>query len=75
MYRFIVLYVGDDYRQYFAEGLIHVDKTVYVRGFYPEEGKLYADIYVLKRALRDNESIRSWHIQMIDEMEVRVNGV
>lgn len=76
MYRFILLYIDhDDGRQYFAEGLIHVDRSVYIRGFYPEEGKLYGDLYALKCAMRDNEDIRSFHIQMIDEIPVQVNGI
>lgn len=76
MYRFIVLYIGDDFRQYFSEGLIHVDKTVYVRGSYCEKDQRYEDLYTLKLALRDNEKIRHWHIQMIDVVEVRgANGV
>lgn len=75
MYRFLLLYVSDDGLQYFAEGLVHVDKSVYVRGFYPEEGKLYGDLYALKCAMRDNENIRDFHIQMIDEIPVKVNGI
>ena len=76
MYRFLLLYVGTmNGQQRFAEGLVHVDKSVYVRGFYPEEGKLYHDLYALKCALRDNEDIHSWHIQMIDEIPVKINDI
>jgi hypothetical protein len=75
MHRFLVLYVGSDGRRYFSEGLIHVDKVVYVRDFYLEEGKLFHDIYGLKCYLRDNENIRSYSIHMIDEMIKQVNGL
>lgn len=76
MYRFLLLYIdNDDERQYFAEGLVHVDGSVYVRGFYPEEGKLYGDLYVLKRAMRDNENIRYFHVHVIDEISTKVNGI
>jgi hypothetical protein len=68
MRRFLVLYVGYDDKQYFAEGLIHIDKSVYVRGFL-EEGKLFIDIHAVGHYFRDNDDIRSYHIQMIDEVE------
>ena len=76
MYRFILLYISyDNGQQHFAERLVHVDGSAYVRGFYPEEGKPYHDLYSLRCAMRDNESIHSWHIQMIDEIPIKVNGI
>lgn len=68
MQRFLALYLDrDDNRQYYAEGLVHFDGAVYVRGFYPEVGKLFADMNALKNYLRDNDDIWHTHIQMIDE--------
>ena len=76
MYRFILLYCRyGEINQCFAEGLVCIDGGVYVRGFYPEEGKLYGDLYTLRCAMRDNETIRWWYIQMIDEIPIKVNGI
>ncbi len=57
MYRFLLLYIdNDDERQYFAEGLIHVDRSVYVRGFSPKEGEYYGDLYAMK-AMRQSTRV------------------
>lgn len=67
---FLLLYTcWDDTKQYFAEGLIHIDGAVYVRGFYPELGKLYGSLLDMKNDMRDNRDIRSYHIVMLDTTE------
>lgn len=73
MYRFLLLYVryGDSgEHQCYAEGLIHFDKSVYVRGFWKKEGSLgyFGNMHDLKCWLRDNEDLLLWRIQMIDEI-------
>lgn len=76
MYRFLLLYIdNDDERQYFAEGLIHIDGSIYIRGFYPSKDKIWHDLHAMKCAMRDNENIRSFHVQMIDEIPAKVNGI
>jgi hypothetical protein len=69
MRRFLLLYsYHDDEIQRFAEGLIHYDETVYVRGFYPKEmARTYYDLLALKSYLRDNDQVRSFNIVMIDQ--------
>jgi hypothetical protein len=67
MKRFLVLYTDRVTGQrLYAEGLVCADGAVYVRGFYPEEGKLFGDMHHLNCSLRDNEDIRYVHIQMLD---------
>jgi hypothetical protein len=54
----------------YAEGLIHVDGSVYLRGFYEKENKLFFDMNGLKNHLRDNEDIQHYHILMIDKGKI-----
>lgn len=68
MRRFLLLYITDDRIQRFAEGLVHFDGAVYVRGFYRSVGELFYDLNGLKNALRDDEGINSFHICMFDEV-------
>jgi hypothetical protein len=70
--RFLVLY--SDARTevtHYAEGLIHYDGTVYLRSFYPEEGKLFLDIQALRNYLRDNEDIWHVNIHMLDAEDAK----
>lgn len=68
MRRFLVLYTDAfSGRHHYAEGLIHYDQTVYLRGFYPEEGKPFSSIRDMETSLKENDGIESVHIQMIDE--------
>jgi hypothetical protein len=74
MRRFFLLWTdGEDYvtgHQYYAEGLIHVDEAVYVRGFYAYEvGTLFKDIEALKEYLANKDYVRSYHIYMLDEVK------
>jgi hypothetical protein len=67
MKRLLVLYTSAMAKEKrYAEGLIHFDGSVYVDGFYPEEGKPYGDLEALKNALRDNDGIRHWYILLLD---------
>ncbi len=68
MLRFLLLYMlfGDPHH-YYAEGLVHFDRSVYVCGFCPEGGKLFGDLLNMEHYMRDNEDIYSFRIQMIDE--------
>jgi len=80
VYRFLLLYVryGEgDTHQCYAEGLIHFDKSVYVRGFWKQEGSLgdfgnmhdhFGNMHDLRCWLRDNDDLLLWRIQMIDEI-------
>lgn len=71
MYRFLLLYVSygeSGSRQCFAEGLVHFDRSVYVRDFWIEEGKYFGDMHRLRCWLRDNNDLLFWRIQMIDEI-------
>jgi hypothetical protein len=66
MQRFLLLYTKyGDTNQYYAEGLVHLDGAVYVRGFFMD--RLPIDLYALNNRLRDDETIQTYHIHMIDE--------
>lgn len=72
MYRFLVLFTDYSSNQgRYAEGLIQYDGSIYVRGFSPSNGPFFGDMHHLRCSLRDNEDLRSWRIQMIDEMPKR----
>lgn len=68
MKRLLVLYT--DYatgQRRYAEGLVCVDGTVYVRDFAPSEGELFGSLHHLKCSLRDNEDISHERVQILDE--------
>lgn len=69
MQRFFLLW-HDTVGRYYAEGLIHVDGSVYVRGFYMYEvGKLFKDIDALKEYLSNLDYVTFYDVFMIDEVK------
>ena len=53
----------------FAEGLVHVDGSVYVRGIQPKNGELFFSLLDLKHHMRDLDGIHSYHIVMFDSLD------